>query len=157
MTVQDVMDTYEFKVAKKVLMDRYPFIIDIAPTTDEDIIKYNSLLFVKIFVDGNKIQQYFEAPLRKTIFRDMTKGWEYYTPFLSMMFESNLEVNERTTKVQKDSDILFDKLHKSPAIPNELKIPKKTLHISTYNITPEQNQNLLRWEGGQLVDNSPVS
>ena len=157
MTVQDVMDTYEFKVAKKVMMDRYPFIIDITPTSDEDIQKFNSLLFVKIFVDGNKIQEYFKSPLRKSIFRDMEKGWEYYTPFLSMMFEGNLEVSQRTSRVQKDSDTLFDKIHRSPAIPNEVKIPKKTLHISTYNITPEQNQNLLRWEGGQLVDNSPVS
>ncbi len=55
-TYEELMDNYEFKVSKKMLMREYPWIKDVTYKNPEDINKYN-LIFIDIVVDPYELAE----------------------------------------------------------------------------------------------------
>ena len=154
MTIEQVEDNYEFKVAKRLLTQKYPFVLDMAPTSQEDLDKYTSYIFVNLYLDGNKLQEYFQAPLRSLVYREISEGKTFWSPYLAILFKSSdKETDKKATDTQNKMDELFHKTHYSPAIPQELKLPRRKLAVARILMTPEDNNYLSTWGGGQDVDN----
>ena len=156
LTKEEVEDNYQFKVSKRLLMDRYPFIVDVDAGDQETLDSYN-LIFLRVYVDGNKLQEYFKSPLIRWFYTKLNDlNYDVSSPYLSVLLKDRTEADPNPTTVQKNMDELLDKVRLSPAMPQELKLPnRRAFTVGTFIIDKDKTGNLLTWEGGQLVDNSP--
>mgnify|MGYP003346517408 CR=1 FL=1 len=154
MTLEEIQDNYEFKVCKKLVLNKFPFIKDVIPQW-HDLDKY-SLLFVTLVMDGNKLQEYFKHPADKWTIREVNRGEDSWSPYLTTFLEGRDTLADKRAKaVDAELDTLFHKVHTSVAMPTELRLLRK-LSTGRYVISPKVTGKMLTWEGGQLVDNSPL-
>ena len=132
LTKEEVLDSYEFSIAKRLLRQKFPWVQDIHISERNDINQYG-LIFTDIDVDGEKfLQDHPEAsiyPFQYNYFRD---GQIPNHSFLNIFFN---DIDARD--IENDIDNIFKKVHKSPAIPDELKLPSdRRLSISGFRIDP---------------------
>lgn len=118
MTPEEVKNNYEFKVVRRILMDKYNWITDV--TVDErDLNNYN-LIFLEIHVDLHKFVQATDATPARWL--RSFKGDKYTSSFLSTGFQ-NLEYEEAKV-IQDEMDDLMVQVRNTAAIPPELKLPR---------------------------------
>lgn len=118
LTSEEVTNNYEFKVVRRLIMDKYKWITDVR-ADEKDINNYN-LIFVQLYVDIDKfIKETESIPAR---WMRSFKGQDYTTSFISTPFE-NLKYEEGRA-IQDEMDDIMNKVKKTPAIPDELKLPE---------------------------------
>lgn len=132
LTKEEVLDSYELSIAKRLIRQKFPWVQDIHLTDRNDINEYG-LLFTDIDVDGEKFLQAFpEAsiyPFQYNYFRE--RQIPRHT-FLNIFFN---DIDER--EIENNIDEIFKKVHRSPAIPDELKLPHdRRLSVSGFRIDP---------------------
>ena len=87
MTLEEIQDNYEFKVCKKLVLNKFPFIKDVIPQW-QNWDNY-SLLFVILVMDGNKLQEYFKHPADKWTIKEVNSGEESWSPYLTTFLQGN--------------------------------------------------------------------
>lgn len=118
LTPEQVTNNYEFKVIKRMIMDKYKWVTDV--TVDGNNINDYNLIFIQIHVDLDKfIQETDSKPARWV---RSFKGRDYTTSFISTPFE-NLQYEDGKI-IQDEMDDLMIQVKKTPAIPDELKLPR---------------------------------
>ena len=117
-TPEEVKNNYEFKVVRRILMDKYKWITDIS-VDEKDLNNYN-LIFLQIHVDLDKFVKDTGAEPARWL--RSFRGQDYTSSFISTPFQ-NLEYEEGRV-IQDDMDDMMDKVRKTPAIPDELKLPR---------------------------------
>jgi hypothetical protein len=117
-TPEEVKNNYEFKVVRRILMDKYKWITDIS-VDEKDLNNYN-LIFLQIHVDLDKFVKDTGAEPARWL--RSFRGTDYTSSFISTPFQ-NLEYEEGRV-IQDDMDDMMDKVRKTPAIPDELKLPR---------------------------------
>ena len=132
LTKEEVLNSYELSVAKRLIRQKFPWVQDIHISERNDINEYG-LIFTNIDVDGEKfLQAYPEAsiyPFQYNYFRE--RQIPRHT-FLNIFFN---DIDER--EIENDIDNIFKKVHRSPAIPDELKLPHdRRLSVSGFRIDP---------------------
>jgi hypothetical protein len=132
-TKEEVEKLYQFIVLKKVLLRTYPWIKDITLPKQEQINKY-SLIFYDIHIDpwlaakerGWKVHWYVN-PLR---------SYEMF-PYLASLFVETAEPRD----IVKDIESLTEKIHMSPAIPSDFKLPgRRKFQPSSFIISPNTEE-----------------
>ena len=138
-TQDEVENSYEFKLMKRILKKEFPWIIDIKAPSDDEINKYN-LLFFDMLIDPFMLQKEMEWPIVSYLRYYLTGGRSYHEPYayvssyLSTMFNVN---RQETQELQDDVETTMRSISKSNAIPEDLKLGKgRTFSVGSW-IVPE--------------------
>jgi hypothetical protein len=121
MTYEELIDNYEFKVSKKMLMREYPWIKDVQYKNPNDINKYN-LIFIDLVVDPYELAEEYGWDVVWYINRRVRDGDFPNYAYLSILFDgpkSTEGAKDLQNQIEKD----LHSIHKSAAIPQELKLP----------------------------------
>lgn len=120
MTVKQVNDNYEFKVLKRIIMKKFPWIKSVYVKQDE-LDRY-SLLFLHFEINPEEAAKAYGFELAPYIMRRWKRPEEYDTPFLSLL-SLEFSLDDYNAKVARPLEKLFKEVHNSPALPDELKLP----------------------------------
>ena len=132
LTVQEVEDTYHFKLAKKMLMKEYPWISD--TIVDRDNLNKYRLVFVDIIVNNNKIKSMYKWKEQPWTSYGMEREGQYVGSSLSVSYQIHQEDGQRINNRIGD---IFNLINYTTAIPEELKILfDRKLALGNYIITP---------------------
>ena len=121
-TYEELMDNYEFKVSKKILMREYPWIKDVVYKNPNDINKY-SLIFIDLVVDPYELAEEYGWDVIWYIDRRVEQGEFPNYSYLSILFDgpkSTDGAKELQNQIERD----LHSIHNSAAIPQELKLPE---------------------------------
>jgi hypothetical protein len=128
MTADEVRDTYEFKVIKKALKRKFPFVKDVL-VEEAHLNKFQHILPVNLVIDPFAIAQQYDVEIKPNYLRMIKNDDRFISALLDIMFTDRDKV--------KDIDMQMDKLsrevHNSPALPNEYKLPRP-ITMSLYYI-----------------------
>lgn len=132
LTKEEVLNSYELSIAKRLLRQKFPWVQDIHLSERNDINEYG-LIFTDIDVDGEKfLQAYPKASIYPYQYNYFEQNLIPNHTFLNIFFN---DIDER--EIENDIDNIFKKVHRSPAIPDELKLPHdRRLSISGFRVDP---------------------
>ena len=134
MTREQLENNYEYKVTKKALMREFPFVKDVYVKDDNDIDKWNRTVYLDLIVDPFAFAHQYGFRVWGPIINALKRGEDYMSPYLSL-FIGDPDRVELASPINRAMEELMDGIHKSPAIPHELKLGK-TLNIGTFTATP---------------------
>jgi hypothetical protein len=134
MTPEQLENNYEYKVAKRALMREYPWIKDVTFKPSE-LEKYN-LIFLDLIVDPIKMGEYYGYEFNPWIMGKLNRG-EYYTGnFPSLIYDIPFE--RANSEVSKPIDNTLRQIHNSPALPEDMRLPKsRSLQVGAYIFNPD--------------------
>ena len=138
-TKEEVESSPMFKIIKRAIMRKYPWIKDIYAGDEEDLIKYSSMLFLDADIDAQQLADEKGWTLESWATPDAqrrTYNRDYFdTVYLSVLFTKPFY--EESRELQNDIDGEMKRIQKSDAIPSDIKI-NKTLGLSRfrYNFPP---------------------
>ena len=142
-TPEEIEELYEFVVLKKVLMRTYPWIKDVKIPPKEKINDY-SIIFLDIVIDPWMLAK--EKDWKVKWFVRM--GEFGRSPYLSTLYNKK----EEPRAVTEELGDLMDKIHRSPAIPREFKLPgKREFMVGSYDISPDSTP-LPEYQESWMVD-----
>jgi len=121
MTYEELIDNYEFKVSKKMLMREYPWIKDVQYKSPEHLNKYN-LIFIDLIIDPYELAEEYGWNVVWYVNRRIREGDPPNYAYLSIMFDGP-ESTEGAKDLQNKIETDLHSVHRSPAIPRELKLP----------------------------------
>ena len=131
-----------FKIVKKAIMRKYPWVKNIYVGDEEDLIKYNSMLFLNMDIDAIQMsEQYGWTPE----FWITNPSWGFRNqPFYESVYLSTMmskDDYQDVRDIQTDIEDEMRRVQKSDAIPSEYKINKR-FGISTFKhfYPPQQEQ-----------------
>ena len=134
MTREEFENNYEYKVTKKAMMREFPFVKDVFVKDDNDIDKWRSTVYLDLIIDPYIMGHQYGLPVWGPITNALKRGEDYMSPYLSLFIGDNDRV-ELASPINKAMEELMDGIHKSPAIPHELKLGKM-IKIGTFTATP---------------------
>ena len=134
LTKEEVLDSYELSIAKRLIRQKFPWVQDIHISERNDINEYG-LIFTDIDVDGEKFLEAFpEATIYPFQYNYFRQGQIPNHSFLNIFFD-----DVDTRDIENDIDEIFKKVHRSPAIPDELKLPHdRRLSASGFRVDPSK-------------------
>ena len=145
MTYEELIDNYEYKIAKKMLLREYPWIKDVVIREDE-INKYN-LIFLDITIDPYELGRQEDWTVTRYLERSINEQGEYWSPYLSMFYK---DVSWEDAKPLQDGiNKSLESIHTSPALPTDLRLPgTRKFQVGSWyayptSITPEDTTNNL--------------
>jgi hypothetical protein len=119
-TREEVLNNYEYKVTKRIVMDKFPWITDITIYDEEEDINKYGLIFLLIHYDLKKFIETYDQPPAFYLTTYVDKNYtasHISTGFRDMEYEEGRDI-------EKDIDKLMNDVRNTPAIPDELKLPK---------------------------------
>jgi len=120
MTVEKLYDNYEFKVLKRIIMKKFPWIKNVYVKQDE-LDRYE-LIFLHFEIDPEEAAKAYGFKLADYIMKRWKRPEEYDTPFLSLL-STEFSLDDHNEKVAEPLLKTFREVHDSPALPEELKLP----------------------------------
>ena len=133
MTYQEVIDNYEFKVAKKMLMREYPWIKDVF-MNPEEINKYN-LIFVDLIIDPYEMCKQYGWTMPWWVTSKLDRGEDFWSPYLSTYLEEPYPDKARELLGDMNDDLR--KIHQSPALPVDMRLPgTRKIQIGSFHTAP---------------------
>lgn len=133
MTIEEVKNNYEYKVTVKSLTNEFPWIKKVHSIIDPD--KYASLIFLNVYIDITYLAKKYNLKIASYVRYHLTKGDEYSFTFLDTFIEG-INNNDDTVKdIEGDIKKFMYSIHKSKALPEEMKLPKG-LSISGWRAIP---------------------
>jgi hypothetical protein len=134
MTREEFENNYEYKVTKKALMREFPFIKDVFVKEDEDINKWSATIYLDLIIDPFSFAHQYGFRVWGPIINALKRGEPYMSLYLSLFIGDNDRV-ELASPITKAMEELMVGIHRSPAIPQELKL-KKILWVGSFTATP---------------------
>jgi hypothetical protein len=144
MTYDELINNYEFKIAKKMLLREYPWIKDVDANKDE-VNRWN-LIFLEITIDPYELGREKDWTVAKYIKNMVRNDGEYWAPYLSTFFSN--ATFEDTHPIQQEIERALESIHTSPAFPIELRLPgTRKFNVGRWyaypnTITPEDTPQL---------------
>jgi hypothetical protein len=130
MTIDRLYNNYEFKVLRRVLMRKFPWIKSVYVNEDE-LEKYE-VIFLYFEIDPEEVAEAYGFELVDYIRKRWERPEEYETPFLSLL-SSDFPLEEYNSRVADEIKKVIKEVHDSPALPEELKIPRDSgVYIGGY-------------------------
>ena len=141
-TKAEVESSPIFKIVKKAIMRKYPWIKDLYVGDEEDISRYNSMLFLDMDIDALKMVEEYEMTPEFWI---TNPSWgfrnrpSYDSVYLTTMV--NKDDYQEARDLQDEVESEMRRIQNSDAIPSEYKINKR-FGISTFKhfYPPQQEQ-----------------
>ena len=143
-TKEEVEKSPMFKIIKRAIMMKYPWIKDIYAGDEEDMRKYSSMLFLDADIDAQQLAdergwtlESWASPDKQRTPRNRD---HFDTVHLSVLFTKPSD--EEARELQNDIDREMKRIQKSDAIPSDIKIGKTLgLSVFRYNFPPPQPDN----------------
>jgi hypothetical protein len=133
LTYEELLDNYEFKVGKRILTREYPWIKDVVVKTPEDVNRYN-LIFVDVIINPFELAQEKGWRLASYVVKSIERGDNFWAPYLSTFFTN---MGEEARELVQSMEKILEDLHKSPAIPQEMRLPgHRRLNIGSWYTQP---------------------
>ena len=118
LTVDELYNNYEYKVTKRVILNDFPWIKNM--TFDGGNINEYNLIFITLHMDPFELSDMTGFGVYKWALKDIEEGHTFSTSYLSSMMNITYEQAKPTTE---KIDETFKSVHKSQAIPQDLKLP----------------------------------
>ena len=133
LTTEQVFNSYEFELAVRLLKKRFPWITSVKLDDTDDINRYG-LIFLNVGVDIKKfIEENPEASLHPWSLRKLLIPNSEKYNFINLIF------NGIENTFDGEIDRILAKLHQSPALPDELRLPTdRRLAPSMYSVYVEE-------------------
>jgi hypothetical protein len=132
-TKEEVEASPIFRIVKKGLMRKYPWIKKVMSSDDESIQKYTSMLFLEVDIDIKELADQEGWTLEPWVTDSKVYSWRgnkfTSSPYLGILVSNLYSDQARDLQNEIDSDI--KRMQKSDVIPSEYKIDK-TLGISNF-------------------------
>lgn len=129
---QDVKDNYEYKVAKKVLLNKFPWIKSI-DFKEDDVNRY-SIIFLDFEIDPWELAKEYDVKTSWWTAKPSSIS-KFTTPFLNTFFDGD---KIRDLSLQWEMEKTLESVAKSPAIPKEMKLLKsRSLGVGSFKIHPD--------------------
>lgn len=139
MTVQELYDNYEFIVAKRLLKQKFPWIVDVK-TTQQSLDKY-SIIFLDLYIDLDKFYEAVDHSPAIWVSRYLLDNNTYDASYLSLLIKDR---DDRINDIETEINNILSKLRKSPAIPTNMKLPNNRLmQKGGVFASPEHNQSFI--------------
>jgi hypothetical protein len=130
-TYEEFLDNYEFKVAKRILLREYPWIKDVRYLNPDDINKWN-LIFVDIFINPYELSEQEGWTVANYVTLSIERGEEFWSPYLTTFFTKSIGEEGREMVIEMETTL--EDIHKSSAIPADMKLPgHRKLNIGTWH------------------------
>ena len=134
MEYDELLNNYEFKIAKRMLKQDYPWVKDVFIKVPEEINDYN-LIFVDILFDPFLLGRQEDWTVSPYITKTIIDGKEYWSPYISS-FYSNASFDDAKPFMEELNEKLYA-LHLSAALPTDLRLPStRTLQVGSYFANP---------------------
>lgn len=114
MTPEELSENYQFNVAKKLLMKKYPWVKDVKFNSEE--LNDYSLIFLTLSIDPWELARKESAEVSSLLRRNFS--WMRTASFLNIFFAGDMKYIEN--EIQKT----LDSIHNSPALPKEMRLPQ---------------------------------
>lgn len=114
----DLLNNYEFKIIKRLVKDKYPWVKDIVIGNPDEINRYNTI-YVDLIIDPHELGESIGASVEPYVSGKYFKS-DYRAPYLSVYFSRS---NEEVRDIQRELEKLMTSIHQSPAIPSHLRLP----------------------------------
>ena len=143
-TKEEVENSYEFKLIKKILKREFPWIIDIEVPSDDEINQYN-LIFLKVFYNPFMLQKETGWPLASYMFyyiseTPLLKHYEPYAYWSSYLSTAFAVSRDDAHDLSKEVEDVMSSVSKSAAIPKDLKLNKDRKFVVGEWIVPKMPQ-----------------
>lgn len=116
-TVEELYDNYEFKVVRRAIMKEFPWIKNVTVTQD-NLDRYSSI-FLDFEVDLPQLLQTYDwLPYRGAQYA-WDQGKYFHAMYLTLFADVEYETGR---EVSKQMESLFESIHKSPALPTDLRL-----------------------------------
>lgn len=118
MTPQELYDNYEYKIVTKALKREFPWIL--STMIDEDKLNNYNLIFLEMFFNPFVVAEEYGWELARWTWTYIKEGRQYSSPYLSTAFD--IPYTEAQDLMDNIEDMMKG-IHKSPALPQDLKLP----------------------------------
>ncbi len=143
MTYDELINNYEYKIAKKMLIREYSWIKDV--TIKQDEINKWTLIFLEVTIDPYELGRQEGWIVPQYILRRIKEDGEYWSPYLSSFYSNvtYLDAKPLTEQINKS----LESIHDSPALPTDLRLPgRRKFQVGAWYtypniITPEDTTN----------------
>lgn len=126
MTIEELINNYEYKLTKRALMKEFPFIVDMSVIPGE-LETYKSSIFMNFYIDANKFFEITGTSPSPWLKYYMDRGQEFNHGLLSLSsFVDGVEDTEKVNKIYKDMEKTMEMINKSKVIPQELQLPRNS-------------------------------
>lgn len=116
-TREDIENNYEFKVMKRILKKKFPFITDMKLTDNWD--DYNSLYFVDVTINPTMLMELLNIPDTPNATRYL-RVFNVPVSYLSMLFPSSFNRDESISALGKQVQSTLTRVHQSSSIPEDM-------------------------------------
>ena len=143
MTYEQLIDNYEYKIAKKMLLREHSWIKDVNIKVDE-INKWN-LIFLEITIDPYELGRQEGWTVARYVGINIKDNGEYWSPYLSTFYKDTTW--EEARPLQDSVNKSLESIHTSPALPTDLRLPgTRKFQVGSWyayptSITPEDTTN----------------
>lgn len=143
-TKEEVEKSPIFRIIRKGLMVKYPWIKNVYIDDDEDINKYSSMIFFDVEIDAPMMFESVGATPEKWMDPTILKriwGRDHYDSVYLTTFGSS-EDRQKLKDLQDDLDADIKRIQKSQAIPEEFRYNHKAFGASSFrwNFPPPEPQ-----------------
>ena len=114
MTVEQVKESYMFRIIKKTLMREYPWIKDVE-IDEKDFDDYKTIIFLRAYIDPYELGEEMDWEVARWV----EPGYDGGTS-VGMFFKGN---NPEYRELTDEINDFVDEIRISPAIPDDLKLP----------------------------------
>ena len=136
LTHEELLNNYEFKIVKKMLLREYPWIKDVKIGNPDEINKWN-LIFVDLFIDPYELERTYGWRIAWYITSRLRDSGEFWSPYLTTFLRNPTDADEARDLVYKMNDDMAD-VHKSPALPVDLRLPgTRKIQIGSFYTSPD--------------------
>ena len=117
---QDVEDTYQTKITKRIIMQEFPWIVGFQPITQDHLDRWD-LIFFDFIIDVNMLMDEYGLTPYSYVTQSLNRGNSFRSPYLTVFFQDseeaiNVEIIPSILKIMKS-------VKDTPAIPIHLKLP----------------------------------
>lgn len=124
MTIEEIENSYVFKVVRRALMNELPYIKDVR-VSRESFNDTHILIFMELDFDPFVFSKLHNIPLSNLYLRSLKYKDEDLTSVPQIFFKR--DYYEEVSSVMRGIEKLVKDIESSPAIPNEYKILNKKL------------------------------
>ena len=137
MTIEELKNTYEFKLVKKIIMREYPFVKDITVKEESDINRWTYIMYLEFVIDPFILSNMLQIPVWYLTVERLKRGEPHWSTSLTLFFAGTNEDKLNVIRnVNKQMENLMKEIHETPAIPKELKLDK-VFNIGSYVAYPD--------------------
>lgn len=134
MTPEQLRNNYEYKIVRRAIMKEFPWIVDV--TFDEDELNEYNIIFLEFIIDKDKVKELTDFSYPDYAAGRIERGYRYKGLYPSLIF--NMSYAEGKDTITDPMEDLMAKIHKSPALPDELRLPSgRSFKPSSFIVNPD--------------------